>query len=388
MHPGSLSFIDLDLSRYAQIAERFAAEQQHSVAQLKSGIATRNSAFNRMIDEIERVAIRSREPVLLEGATGAGKSMLARRMYELKRSFNQLSGEFVEVNCATLRGDGAMSTLFGHKKGAYTGAAADRKGLLVTADGGQLFLDEIGELGADEQAMLLKALEDKRFFPVGSDREVASDFQLIAGTNRNLQADVQAGRFREDLYARLNTWTFTLPSLAERREDIDPNIDFELARYSAANNLRVSFAPKAREQFLRYAMSAQATWPGNFRDLHASVKRMATLAERGRIDEATVAAELARLRKHSANQPHMTTTDLIAKASNATLSSLDLFDQAQLQTVLTVCAKSASPSEAGRTLFAHSRLQRKKANDGDRLAKYLASWGLDWDGVKAALSEN
>jgi hypothetical protein len=120
-----------------------------------------------MIDEIEQVAVRSRAPVLLMGPTGAGKSQLARRIFELKRVKHQVSGAFVEVNCATLKGDSAMSALFGHRKGAFTGAAADRSGLLRTADKGVLFLDEIGELGLDEQAMILRAIEEKRFLPVG-----------------------------------------------------------------------------------------------------------------------------------------------------------------------------------------------------------------------------
>ena len=122
-----------------------------------------------------------------------------------------MSGELVEVNCATIRGDGAMSALFGHVKGAFTGALEARPGLLRKAHGGVLFLDEIGELGADEQAMLLRAIEEKAFFPLGSDREVNSDFLLLAGTNRDLGAEVAAGRFREDLFARINLWTFRLP---------------------------------------------------------------------------------------------------------------------------------------------------------------------------------
>ena len=104
-----------------------------------------------------------------------------------------------------------MSALFGHAKGAFTGAAAARDGLLRSADGGVLFLDEVGELGTDEQAMLLKAIEEKRFLPVGSDTEVGSDFQLIAGTNRDLKAAVAAGEFREDLLARIDLWTFRMP---------------------------------------------------------------------------------------------------------------------------------------------------------------------------------
>ena len=110
----------------------------------------------------------------------------------------------VSVNCATFRGDNAMSTLFGHKKGAYTGAVTDRTGLLKAADKGTLFLDEIGELGLEEQAMLLRALEEKVFLPLGSDKEVQSDFQLIAGTNRDLQDAVRQGVFREALLARIN----------------------------------------------------------------------------------------------------------------------------------------------------------------------------------------
>src|SRR5262249_25022280 len=159
------------------IATRFAAVSAESTSFLKSGIATRNAAFNSMIDEIEQVAIRSKAPLLLMGPTGAGKSQLARRIYELKRLKHQVKGAFVEVNCATLRGDGAMSALFGHKKGSFTGAASDRPGLLPAADTGMLFLDEIGELGLDEQAMILRAIEDKRFLPVGADSEVSSDFQ-------------------------------------------------------------------------------------------------------------------------------------------------------------------------------------------------------------------
>src|SRR5574343_71522 len=148
-YAGTVKVIDLDLSRYDQIAQRFARQRDDTLALLKSGIATRNEAFNRMIGQIERVATRSGAPVLLCGPTGAVQA---------------------------------------------------REGLLKRADGGMLFLDEIGELGLDEQAMLLKAIEEKRFFPYGSDREVSSSFQLVCGTVRDLQQWVAAGRFREDLY--------------------------------------------------------------------------------------------------------------------------------------------------------------------------------------------
>jgi transcriptional regulatory protein RtcR len=131
---GTYGIIDLDLSRYDSIATRFAVETQEAAHFLKSGIATRNPAFNAIIEEIEHVTILSHAPILLMGPTGAGKSQLARRITELKRLKHQISGPFVEVNCATLKGDSAMSALFGHKKGAFTGAAADRVGLLKSAD--------------------------------------------------------------------------------------------------------------------------------------------------------------------------------------------------------------------------------------------------------------
>ena len=225
---GLLKIIDLDLSKYDRIASRFRLEQQEGASFLKGGIETRNAAFNRLIEHIEKVASASRDSLLLTGPTGAGKSRLARRIFDLKKLRHAVAGNFVEVNCATLRGDGAMSALFGHVKGAFTGAITERLGLLRSADGGVLFLDEIGELGLDEQAMLLRAVEDKVFLPLGSDREVQSAFQLIAGTNRDLLESVRNGRFREDLLARINLWTFRLPGLADRREDIEPNLDFEL----------------------------------------------------------------------------------------------------------------------------------------------------------------
>lgn len=394
-NPGSYTLIDLDLSRYDVIAQRFGSEQQDAVQFLKSGIATRNARFNALIDEVERVAVRSRAPILFTGPTGAGKSHLARRMYELKKSRHQVEGEFVEVNCATLHGDGAASTLFGHKKGAFTGAAADRAGLLRTAHKGVLFLDEIGELGPDEQAMLLKAVEEKRFYPLGSDREVESDFQLVAGTNRDLRTEVAAGRFREDLFARINLWSYVLPGLAQRPEDIEPNVEHLLVRAGTELGRSVRFSNEARAAYLRYAQSPEALWTGNFRDLSASVTRLATLADSGRIGLPLVEAEIARLRwlwqpASDARNGLASATGAVGRDELASLmgdeavDSIDLFDQLQLAAVLQVCRQSRTLSDAGRLLFQASRTQRTVVNDADRLRKYLVRFGLDWDRVAAA----
>ncbi|CAN5552874.1 RNA repair transcriptional activator RtcR [soil metagenome] len=380
--PGTWNIIDLDLSRYDSIATRFAAVSAESTSFLKSGIDTKNAAFNRLIDEIEQVAVRSTAPVLLIGPTGAGKSQLARRIYELKRLKHQLAGPFVEVNCATLKGDGAMSALFGHKKGSFTGAAADRPGLLRVADKGMLFLDEIGELGLDEQAMILRAIEDKRFLPVGADSEASSAFQLIAGTNRDLGRAVAEGRFRDDLFARLNLWTFALPGLAERREDIEPNLDYELDRFAEREGQRVTFNREARARYLAFATAPGALWQGNFRDLAASVTRMATLSPKGRIDGEAVAAEIARL--GSLWSPGDGGDDGLARLlSEAALAEIDPFDRVQLAAVVATCRRSRSLSEAGRALFSASRARRSSANDADRLRKYLARFGLEWGDLQA-----
>jgi transcriptional regulatory protein RtcR len=388
--PGSYTIIDLDLSRYDKIAARLNEQQELELSALKSGIDTRNEEFNWLIERIEFVAHRSRAPMLLSGPTGAGKSQLARRIYELKKKHHLLSGAFVEVNCATIRGDAAMSALFGHTKGSFTGALQARKGLLLEANQGLLFLDEIGELGLDEQAMLLRALEDGTFLPVGSDRPVKSNFQLIAATNRDLQKQVRCGAFREDLLARINLWEFALPGLAERREDIEPNIDFELHRCSQELGKKISFNREGLQSFLRFATGKAASWNANFRDLSAAISRMATLAPEGRIRVSEVREESGRLlTKWKTLDGEVDTTHkesiavplLPSLLDEKELAGLDTFDRLQLESVLQVCSKHTSLAEAGRTLFEVSRTKRKTINDADRLSKYLGRYGITWKDI-------
>ncbi|MFK7984858.1 MAG: RNA repair transcriptional activator RtcR [Sandaracinaceae bacterium] len=379
---GTHRVIDLDLSRYDQLARRFAEERLEGQSFLKQGIDTRNTAFNALIDEIETVAIASRDPILLTGPTGAGKSQLATRIYELKHRRGQVEGPFVAVNCATLRGDQAMSALFGHVKGAYTGAERAREGLLRSANEGVLFLDEIGELGLDEQAMLLRAIELKRFLPVGADKEVSSKFTLFAGTNRDLRAAAAEGRFREDLLARIDLWTFELPGLAARTEDIEPNLDFELDRVSDRIGRRISLNREARSRFLAFA--ERAAWRGNFRDLNAAVVRMGTLAKGGRIDSMGVEGEVRRLQRSwsgggTGTAPGNRVQRILGREA---AEALDRFERVQLEDVLQVCSVSRSMSEAGRTLFSESRKRKKSSNDADRLRKYLARFGLSFEAAQ------
>lgn len=385
---GTVSVIDLDLSRYDRLASRFELEHEDAVASLKGGIETRNFAFNRLIERVEHVAVHTTDPMLLTGPTGAGKSKLARRVYELRRARHLVTGPLVEINCATLRGDSAMSALFGHKKGAFTGAASDRPGLLRAAHQGMLFLDEIGELGVDEQAMLLRAIEEGRFLPLGSDTESRSAFQLIAGTNRRLDERVREGWFRDDLLARINLWSFALPALRDRPEDIEPNLDYELASYARTHGRRVRFSAEARRRFLEFAVSGGALWSGNFRDLNAALTRMATLSAGGRITLAVVEEEIARLLAGwSGGDESGKVENFLSKVLGVDSAAIDLFDRAQLAEVIRVCRRSSSLSEAGRTLFAVSRTKRSSTNDSDRLRKYLARFGLSWDRVGGSVSD-
>ena len=400
---GRYQVIDLDVSRYDSLRARFEAEKAQHWQTLQANLITQNAAYQQLIADIEKVATRSNAPILLMGATGAGKSQLATQIYALKKNKannKQALGAFVEVNCATLRGDTAMSVLFGHVKGAFTGAASSREGLLKSADGGLLFLDEIGELGLDEQAMLLTALEAQRFYPLGSDTPIDVSFQLMAGTNKDLRQAVADGEFRADLFARLNTWTFFLPSLKDRIEDLPANIDYELARLGSEQQYQYRFEPEARAYFEAFAMSSEATWQGNFRDLSASMTRLTTLCEGKVIRMPDVKAEITRL-KHlwalpssaqhqvdKADTPSLTEqqahadTVLSRHLSSDDKDALDPFDAVQLAYVIEVCYQHSSQAAAGRYLYANSRNKLKSNNDSDRLRKYLLKFGLRFDGLK------
>ena len=381
--PGQYQLIDLDLSKYDQIASRFQKEHFEGTTYLKGGINTLNKTFNQMIEQVEKVSIRSSEAILLTGPTGAGKSQLAQRIFSLKQQRGLVSGKLVIVNCATLKGENAMSALFGHKKGAFTGATTERPGLLREANGGLLFLDEIGELGSDEQAMLLRAIEDKRFLPFGADKEVSSEFLLIAGTNRDLNQAAQQQHFREDLLARIDLWTYRLPSLKERIEDLEPNLDYELENFAAKAGYLVSFNKDARKKYLDFATSNEASWSANFRDLNASITRMATLADGGRITVSEVNEEIQRLKNkwqplnnHATNNHHQTILESLL--GKKTTEQIDLYEQMALANLIQVCRHSHSMADAGRKLFNVSRMQKSSNNDSHRVKQLLGKYGLSF----------
>jgi transcriptional regulatory protein RtcR len=232
--------------------------------------------------------------------------------------------------------------------------------------------------------MLLRAIEDKDFIPFGADTPVSSNFQLIAGTNRDLFEECREGSFREDLLARINLWTYRLPSLKERIEDLEVNLDYELERFAKKSGSLISFNKGARKRYLRFAHSPEALWRANFRDLNASVTRMATLSDGGRITEEVVDEEIARLRHdwHATSQetdPRAITAQLLDAETH---SKLDLFEHIQLAGIAKVCRDTGSMAEAGRVLFDKSREQKKSVNDSHRLRQLLGKYKLDFSQFK------
>ena len=208
---------------------------------------------------------------------------------------------------------------------------------------GLIFLDEIEALGLDEQAMVLSALEDQRFYPVGGDQEVKSEFQLIAGTTTDLVERVAKGEFREDLLARINMWSYTLPGLKDRREDIEPNLNYELTKFSSLNNRKMTLNAEARKAYLNYALSSEARWAANFRDLAASVTRLCTFADGSRIQLESVEREIERLRVGWRMKSGNAMEEVLLSVMNQSqLSSVDPFDRPSLANAIDVCRQSLS----------------------------------------------
>lgn len=375
-----LDIIDLDLSRYNALQQRFDQLSRAYSDQLKGGIEAKSPAYNALIDSIELVASTSDAPILLLGETGTGKTELAQRIHNLKLDRRRVSGRLVHVNCATITPDNAIPMLFGQRRAHAGQAGSERNGLLREADGGVLFLDEIDALGLKEQAVILHAIETGRFYPLGSDFEVSSRFQVIAGANRDLNRLTAAGTFRPDLLARLNMWSFTLPPLRDRREDIEENLRFELDRCERDLGVRVGFNADARDDFLAFATDPATRWAGNFRDFGSTIRRLCTLAPRGRITRAMVAEETERLRKAWRTAEDDKDRKLVAEVLGEG-TEIDPFEEVQLAAVIRTCRASATLSDAGRTLFAVSRMQKVSRNDADRLRKYLGRFGLSWEAV-------
>jgi two-component system nitrogen regulation response regulator GlnG len=242
-------------------------EKEHNHALMKSfGIQGESHAIEDAFRQALRVANFSDLAVLITGESGTGKELMARAIHQLDPK--RRDGPFVAINCGALSPGLVESELFGHSRGAFTGADRDRRGLVRAADGGVLFLDELGELGNDVQVKLLRVLQERRVMTVGTDHDVGVDFRVIAATNCNLELMVQRGQFREDLFHRLNMLSVQLPPLRERGDDLKPLISNFLAKYRSAATLKTSSIDR---DFLEAL--TQLDFPGNVRQLENIVRR-------------------------------------------------------------------------------------------------------------------
>ena len=266
--PLDFDVLKLTLSRTLEHS-RLKAENSQLRAESRSRAIVGNSpAIRRMQEMIETVA-PSDATVLIIGKSGTGKELVARSIHQLS---SRADGPWVAVNCAALSENLLESELFGHEKGAFTGADKRREGRFLQASGGTLFLDEIGEIPLQMQVKLLRALQQREIQRVGSDETISVDVRIVAATNRDLAEEIRAGRFREDLYYRLNVVSIMVPSLAERREDIPLLAQHFLHIHGERNRKDVKgFTPLAMDMLLRY------DWPGNVRELAKAVDRAVVL---------------------------------------------------------------------------------------------------------------
>ncbi|MEJ2670701.1 MAG: sigma-54 dependent transcriptional regulator [Deltaproteobacteria bacterium] len=229
-----------------------------------SGVLGKAPRIQEIFQLLELVA-PSEATVLLLGETGTGKELVAQAIH---RNSPRADGPFVVVNCAALPETLLESELFGHERGAFTGATNRKDGRFVLAHQGTLFLDEVGELSLTIQAKILRVLQAREFEPLGSTRTVKVDVRIIAATNRDLEKMVREGRFRDDLYYRLNVFPVLLPPLRERQQDLPSLAEFFLKRFGRKNRREgLSLSPEVLEAFARYA------WPGNIRELENVIER-------------------------------------------------------------------------------------------------------------------
>ena len=268
--------IKRELTRLRQAEGRERAEE----------IIGRSAPMRRMLELIDQVA-DARATVLIQGESGTGKELVARRLH---RKSDRGAGPFVALHCAALPETLLESELFGHEKGAFTGATARRKGRFEEADGGTLFLDEIGDISPTTQLKLLRVLQERRFERVGGNETVSVDVRIICATHRDIRKMVEEGEFREDLYYRLNVITIQVPPLRERRDDISLLTSHLVARLARDNGRQIEeVSPETVEILERYH------WPGNVRELENVLERAVVLASEGVIEPRHLSEEI----KHS-----------------------------------------------------------------------------------------
>jgi len=250
--------------------ENVALREEIDKASMFEEIVGTSPALKSVLSRVSKVA-PSDSTVLITGETGTGKELVARAIH---RRSNRVSRPFVSVNCAAIPRDLIASELFGHEKGAFTGATQQRLGRFELANGGTLFLDEVGELPAETQVALLRVLQEHEFERVGGTRRIRADVRVITATNRDLQAAITAGSFRSDLFYRLNVFPIEIPSLRERNEDIPLLVEYFIDRYARKAGKNIKRVNKKTLELLQ-----SYPWPGNIRELQNVIERSVILCE-------------------------------------------------------------------------------------------------------------
>ncbi len=271
-----LQVVEAGIRRRRKDEERRILSQTLRQGSALRQIVARSPKMRKVLDLVAQVA-PTRSTVLIQGESGTGKELIARAIHFM--SPRAETGQFVAVNCSNVSPELLESDLFGHLKGAFTGAIAAKKGRFEIADGGSIFLDEIGNISLDIQAKLLRVLQEREFTPVGDTTTRRVDVRIIAATNIDLKKAVSEGRFREDLFYRLNVITIHLPPLRERKEDILPLVQHFIRKFSAENNRNIS--TEVDPDVLRAL--EEYPWPGNVRELENVIERAVVIARGDRI---------------------------------------------------------------------------------------------------------
>src|ERR1700693_5661083 len=294
---------------------QFLRERVSTETQL-DGIVGTSSKIEDVLRMISRLK-ETRTPVLITGESGTGKELVARAIH-FRGPLAQMP--FVAVDCGALVPTLMESELFGHEKGSFTGALKTKAGLFQAANGGTIFLDEIGELPLELQAKLLRVLQEKEVRPVGSNVKVPVDVRVIAATNRDLEAAYRTGAFRKDLYFRLNVVTVHLPSLRERRSDIPQLVHCFLDRYAPGENIQVT--PNAMKNFLQY------DWPGNVRELENCIARAVALGDHRSIDASDLPPAICMAQDGQSVEASDAALSTTALADLERITILRVFEQA------------------------------------------------------------
>ncbi|MGA1847146.1 sigma-54-dependent transcriptional regulator [Deferribacter abyssi] len=267
-------------ANYKRLKDENVKLKEFLKSSFNTEIIGRSSAIKQVLDLVKTVA-PTNAPVLIMGESGTGKELIAKRIHLFS---NRADKPFVAINCAAIPENLFESELFGHKKGAFTGAHKDKKGRITEANNGTIFLDEIGEMPLNVQAKLLRFLQEGEIEPVGETKTVKVNVRVVAATNKDLKSLVDKGSFREDLYYRLNVFPINLPALRERKEDIPELIDYFKVKYGFKN---IKITDEALKKLRNYE------WPGNIRELENLIYRLCIMAQDGVITEDLLPSEIS-----------------------------------------------------------------------------------------------